>query len=184
MENGMVYNLKVPQDRIAVIIGHNGETKKRLIRMAGAPLEIESDTGEVILHDEESKDPYRAFLTRDVLRAIARGFTPEKAMLLYEEGMYYEEFDIREYSGKSHKRIMQVRSRLIGSEGKTRRLIEELTDCHISIMGNTVGLIGDMEGLKVASKAVTMLLSGSEHSTVYSFMERKRRDLKTSRYGF
>jgi ribosomal RNA assembly protein len=121
---------------------------------------------------------------RDVLRAIGRGFSPENAMKLLDDEMYYEEYDIREFSGKSRKRIMQVRSRLIGSGGKTRRLIEELTDCQLSIKGNTIALIGDIEGMKVASKAVTMILNGSEHSSVYSFMERKRKDLKVARWGF
>ena len=180
----MTFNIKVPQDRVAVIIGHNGRTIRMLAERSGTRIEVDSESGDIILHDETSKDPYMAFVMRDVIRAIGRGFPPEKAVKLFQDEIYYEEFDIRHFSGKSSKRVMQVRSRMIGSGGKTRKLIEELTDCSISIKGNTVGIIGDIEGMKVASKAINMILSGSEHSSVYSYMEHKRRDLKVARWGF
>ena len=176
--------MKVPLDRVGVIIGIRGHTLRMLKERAGTDIEVDSDTGEVILHEEGAKDPYVTYRMRDVLRAMGRGFSPEHSLLLLQDEMYYEEFDIRDFSGKSRKRGEQVRSRLIGSDGRTRKLIEELTECLVSIKGNTVALIGDIEGIKVASKAIELLLSGSEHSTVYSYMERKRKDLKVSRSGF
>lgn len=180
----MAYRFKIPHDRIGVMIGKNGETLRKLEMEGKVRVDIDSETGEVIILDDKAGDTYLAYRMRDVLKAIGRGFSPEHGMLLFKDEIYYEEFDIREYVGKSNKRIMQVRSRLIGTDGRTRRLIEEHTDCLLSIKGNTIALIGDLEGLKVASKAVTMILSGSEHSSVYSFMEKKRKDLKISRWGF
>lgn len=180
----MVYRFKVPLDRVGVLIGKNGETLKQLKEEGKTDIDVDSETGEVTLMDDLSDDPYLSFRMRDVLRAIGRGFSPENALKLLDDDYYYEEFDIRDFSGKSRKRIMQVRSRLIGSGGKTRRLIEDLTDCQLSIKGNTAAIIGDIEGMKVASKAVMMILNGSEHSSVYSFMERKRKDLKIARWGF
>lgn len=180
----MTYSFKVPLDRVGVLIGKNGETLKDLQGQGKCRIIVDSETGEVTILDEKAEDSYLAFRMRDVLKAIGRGFSPENGLKLLDDDMYYEEFDIRDYTGKSRKRIMQVRSRMIGTDGKTRRLIEELTDCIISIKGNTVSIIGDIEGLKVASKAVNMILNGSEHSSVYSYMERKRRDLKIARWGF
>lgn len=180
----MVYRFKIPHDRIGVMIGKQGETLKMLEERGKVRIEVESESGELTLFDEDSEDTYLSYRMRDVLRAIARGFSPDHALKLLEDEMYYEEHDIRDHVGRSGKRIQQVRSRLIGTGGRTRRLIEELTDCMLSIKGNTVAIIGDLEGLKVASKAVTMILSGSEHSTVYTYMERKRKDLKISRWGF
>ncbi len=180
----MVYMFKIPHDRIGVIIGKGGETLKMLKKKGKVNLVVDSESGEVIIYDENSEDTYLSYRMRDVLRAIGRGFSPEHALILLKDEMYYEEFDIRDFSGKSQKRVMQVRSRMIGTDGKTRHLIEELTDCLLSIKGNTIAIIGDLEGLKVASKAVEMILSGSEHSSVYSFMEKKRKDLKISRWGF
>jgi ribosomal RNA assembly protein len=178
----MTYSVKVPRDRIAVLIGRNGETLDRLKSESGMEIEVDSQTGEVILHDEKAEDTYKAYRMRDVVKAIGRGFTPRKALKLMEDDLYYEEMDIREFVGKSPKRMIQVRSRVIGTRGKTRRIIEELTDCHLSVKGNTVSIIGDLEGLKVASKAVNMLLSGSEHSSVYGYMERKKKDLELARW--
>ncbi|MGA1873103.1 MAG: KH domain-containing protein [Thermoplasmatota archaeon] len=180
----MVYRFKIPQDRIGAMIGKQGETLQMLEERGKVKVDVDSETGEVTIFDENSEDTYLSYRMRDVLKAIGRGFSPDHALKLLEDEMYYEEYDIRDYVGKSGKRIMQVRSRVIGTGGRTRRLIEELTDCMLSIKGNTVAMIGDLEGLKVASKAVTMLLSGSEHSSVYSYMERKRKDLKISRWGF
>jgi ribosomal RNA assembly protein len=180
----MVFRFKIPHDRIGVMIGKQGETLKMLREAGKVDIDVDSETGEVLILDDGAEDTYLAYRMRDVLKAIGRGFSPENGMLLLKDEMYYEEFDIREHVGKSSKRIMQVRSRMIGTEGKTRRLIEDLTGCLISIKGNTVAIIGDLEGLKVASKAVTMILSGSEHSSVYSYMERKRKELKISRWGF
>ncbi|MEA3559933.1 MAG: KH domain-containing protein [Candidatus Thermoplasmatota archaeon] len=178
----MVYSFKVPLDRVGVMVGHKGKTLKMLSDRCGARIEVNSETGEVTMFDDMAKDAYITYRMRDVLKAMARGFSPEKALKLLDDQIYYEEHDIRDYAGKSHKRVQQVRSRVIGSDGKTRRLIENLTDCMMSVKGNTVALIGDLEGLKVASKAVMMVLQGSEHSSVYSFMERKRKDLKLARW--
>ncbi len=180
----MVYRFKVPLDRVGVIIGKKGETLHLLEERGKTKIEVDSEAGEITLLDDTSSDPYLSFRMRDVLKAMGRGFSPEHALKLLDDDMYYEEYDIRDFSGKSRKRVMQVRSRMIGSDGKTRRLIEELTDCLISIKGNSVAIIGDIEGMKIASKAITMILNGSEHSSVYSYMERKRRDLKVARWGF
>jgi ribosomal RNA assembly protein len=180
----MVFRFKIPHDRIGAMIGKQGETLKNLRDEGKVNIDVDSETGEVLIYDDEAEDTYLAYRMRDVLKAIGRGFSPDHALLLLKDEMYYEEHDIRDHVGKSNKRIMQVRSRVIGTGGKTRRLIEDLTGCLLSIKGNTVAIIGDLEGLKVASKAVTMILSGSEHSSVYSYMEKKRKELKISRWGF
>lgn len=63
-------------------------------------------------------------------------------------------------------------------EGKTRRIIEELTETNVCVYGYTVGLIGDIEQVQAAREAIQMLIRGSLHSTVYRFLHRKRRELK------
>jgi ribosomal RNA assembly protein len=71
-----------------------------------------------------------------------------------------------------------VKGRLIGQEGKTRRIIEELTEADVSIHGHTVAIIADMDQMEIAREAVKMILRGSMHSTVYRYLNRKRRELK------
>jgi ribosomal RNA assembly protein len=126
------------------------------------------------------KDPVMAMKVVDIIKAIGRGFSPKRAFKLLDDNVYLRGFDIRNYTGKNPKHIRRIRARLIGSKGKTRNLIEELTDTEISIFGNTVYIIGDLEALEIAEAAVDMLLSGSEHAGVYRFLEMKRRELKRS----
>ncbi len=173
--------LKIPKDRVGVLIGKKGEVKQTIEDRTGVILDIDSGTGDVTLDPEKAKDPVMILKVTDIVKAIARGYSPERAYKLFEENMYLREFDIREYTGKNPKHIRRLRARLIGSKGKTRRIIEELSNTEISIFGNTIFIIGGSLELGIAEIAVDMLLSGSEHATVYRFLEGKRRDLKLSR---
>ena len=82
--------------------------------------------------------------------------------------------------GKKPNHVRRMRARLIGTDGKTRRVLEDLSETYISVYGNTVGVIGDEWGSDVARRGLDMLLSGAEHRTVYSFMERMRRKRRLS----
>ena len=99
-------------------------------------------------------------------------------MRLAEEDNFLELIDIRDYSGKTQKHVMRIRGRLIGKDGKTRRIIEEMSGAEMCIYGNTVGLIGDVYSLDAAKRASEMVLEGSEHSAVYRFLENKRREMR------
>jgi ribosomal RNA assembly protein len=178
--NKMQY-LRLPKERVGVIIGKQGEIKKEIEERTGVLLDVDSTTGEVTLETEKAKDPVIGLKVIDVIRAIGRGFSPERAFRLFDEEVFLRGFDIRDYAGKNPKHVRRLRARLIGSKGKTRRILEELTDTEISIYGNTIYIIGGLEELGVAEAATEMLLSGSEHSAVYRFVEGKRRDLKISR---
>jgi len=74
-----------------------------------------------------------------------------------------------------------VKGRIIGQEGKTRRIVEELTDADVSVHGHTVAIIANLDEMEIAREAIKMLLRGSEHSTVYRYLHRKRRELKKKR---
>jgi ribosomal RNA assembly protein len=63
-------------------------------------------------------------------------------------------------------------------DGKTRKIIEELTDANICVYGHTISIIGNIEQAQAAREAIQMLINGSQHNTVYRFLHRKRRELK------
>ncbi|MEA3136281.1 MAG: ribosomal assembly protein, partial [Thermoplasmata archaeon] len=67
--------------------------------------------------------------------------------------------------------------------GKTRRIIEEQTGCDLAIYGHTVGIVGELEELGTAKKAVDMILRGAEHASVYGFLESMRRKVKKADAG-
>ncbi|MCL1984083.1 MAG: KH domain-containing protein [Methanomassiliicoccaceae archaeon] len=176
-------SIRIPGDRVGTLIGHNGETKRMLVKMTGVKIEVDTE-GEVIIYDDKAKDPLAALKLMDVVKAIGRGFSPERAMRLFQDDEYFEVIDLKEFVGGRHNQLSRIRGRLIGHDGKTRELIEDLAGVSMSIYGNTVALIGSSVGLPVAKQAIEMLLNGSEHSTVYRYLENQRPRLRIAEMGF
>ncbi|SVD58989.1 uncharacterized protein METZ01_LOCUS411843, partial [marine metagenome] len=156
---------------VGAVIGPKGRTKRKLEELSGCVLNIDSKEGVVEISSPNKKDALKGLQVISVARAIGRGFNPEKAYQLLEMDYYLEVVDIKDYIGKSKKRLGTVRGRLIGKEGKTRHIIEDMTGCDLAIQGHTVSIISDLGGLEAAKVAVSMVLGGSEHGSVYKFLE-------------
>jgi ribosomal RNA assembly protein len=180
----MIQSVKIPGERIGALIGKDGETKDRIEKKTGTKLSIDSKEGDVQIDSTRSEDPAIGLSVLNVVTAIGRGFSPEKAMLLLDENYMLEILDIRDFVGKKQEHVMRVRARVIGSHGKTRAIIEELTGAFISVYGNTVSVIASGIQMNVALRALDMLLSGSEHAAVYQFLEKMRPQLKVDGMGF
>jgi ribosomal RNA assembly protein len=172
--------VKVPKERVGVLIGLEGKTKALIEESTGVTLQIDSAEGDVtIIPREDAKaEGLVGLAARDIVKAIARGFSPDRALALRDEDMYLTMMDIRDYVGKSQKHIKRVRGRLIGTNGKTRRIIEELSGAEMSVYGNSIALIGDLDSTDVSKRAVEMILEGSEHAAVYRFLEGQRRVMR------
>jgi len=169
------YELKIPKERVAALIGKKGETKKEIEKATKTKLDIDSVEGDVFVTGEDSLG---LFISREVVLATGRGFNPEISLLLLKPDYVLEVIDIRDYSGKSKDTILRLKGRVIGREGKSRRLIEELSECYLSVYGKTISIIGTAEQAIVAKQAVELLLKGANHASVYKFLEKKRRDIK------
>ena len=176
-------SIRVPADRVGTIIGTKGETKKMLVRISGVKIDVDTE-GEVIMHDDSAKDPLMALKLMDVIKAIGRGFSPERAMRLFQDDEYLEVVDLKEFVGGRNNQLSRIRGRLIGHDGKTREIIEDLAGVNMSIYGNTVSLIGSSVSLPVAKHAIELILNGSEHSTVYRYLEGQRPRLRIAEMGF
>ena len=172
---------RVPKDRIAVIIGKGGQTRKMIENSCGGKLSIDSQTGDVSIEWDKEVDPIKKMKIPDVINAIGRGLAPKRAIQLIEDEMFLRIYDIREWVGRQPKQTKRMRGRLIGTNGRIRTLIEEFSNCEIAIYGSTVVVIGDSEGLELASPAIEGILRGSEHGTVLFGLEkdRKRQRLKS-----
>ena len=133
---------RIPSERIAVLIGPKGTTRAMLERETGAKVAIDSETGEVTVTGE---DAVSVMSVCEFVKAIGRGFSPQRAKRLLGEGYYLLVIDIRDYVGRSKKRIPVVRGRIIGRAGRVRELIEEFSGTIVSVMGNTVAVIGTEE---------------------------------------
>jgi len=66
-------------------------------------------------------------MTREVVKAIARGFSPEAARLLLKSDYTLEIINLRDYGLESPNKLARIRARLIGTGGKARRTLETLT---------------------------------------------------------
>ncbi len=175
-------HIKISKERIAIIIGKNGETKKKLEELTQTNIEVDSADGIIhITNTPETQNPLAVWKTRDIIRAIGRGFSPERALHLLDEESYLEVIDLISIFGRNINSIKRIKGRIIGEAGKTRRLIEELTETVISVYGNTISIIGPLTTLKIAKKAINMLIDGLSHSTVYQFLYKKRREMKKDR---
>jgi len=172
--------LKIPKERIGVLVGPEGKTKKDIEKMLSIELQIDSDTGGVtVMLAGKAEDPSLLFKAKDVVTAIGRGFSPDHALrLIRDEEAALDVIDLRTVFGRSESDIRRIKGRIIGMNGKTRRILEELTDTKIAVYGSTVGIIGSFEQIDVAREAIQMLVRGSLHSSVYRFLHRKRRELK------
>jgi ribosomal RNA assembly protein len=180
----VVHLVKIPQNRVGALVGPEGKTKRELEERSGCHLEVDSESGEVQIEDSKAFEPILALKVRDVVRAIGRGFSPDHAIRLFQDDTYLDILDLTEYVGKAVKDLERVRARIIGTNGKTRRSIEESTGAEVSILGKTVALIGEMNEVAAAREAVEMLLNGAAHGTVYKFLERKHKELRLQDMGF
>lgn len=172
--------IKIPKERVGVLIGPEGRTKKSIEEKLSVELQIDSDAGDVtITMAEKATDPSMLFKAKDVVTALGRGFSPEHAFrLIRDEEAILDVIDLRGVFGKSEADIKRVKGRIIGMNGKTRTIIEELTDTSVAVFGHTVAIIGTIEQVQVAREAIEMLIRGSMHGTVYRFLHGKRRELK------
>lgn len=177
----MTEHIKVPLERVAVLVGPKGSIKELIEEKSTAMLNIDSQSGDVEITN--AKDPLKGMRAREVIHAIARGFSPQKAIrLLDDEFLMFETIDLSNIA-RTEKDLQRIRGRIIGKAGKTREIFEALTSVRISVYGKTVCLLGYPEQNAVAKKGIDMLLEGSSHGPVYKFLEKKKSELKRAEMG-
>lgn len=170
--NEFTFNIKIPKERIGVLIGKDGETKKQIEDSTGTQLDIDSQEGEVTISADDGLKLYDA---KEIIKAIARGFNPDTALILLKSDYIIEVVDMREFAGKSKNTMLRLKGRVIGREGKSKREIETLTETQISVYGKTIAVIGRIEDVPNARKAIENLLQGATHASVFKFLEKMRR---------
>ncbi len=168
------YELRIPKERVAVLIGTKGAMKRKIEKATSAHLDVDSTEGEITVSGEDAMSCYTA---KDIVAAIGRGFNPDVALQLTDDKYLYEELNMADVA-RTKKHMIRMKGRVIGSEGKSRKLIEDLTETSICVYGKTVGIIGETDTVPIAKKALESLLAGSPHSTVYSWLEKQRARLK------
>lgn len=155
--------MRVPKERIKVV-----KDQKIVKKLEGSiKIKLSFEENSVIIEGEGLE----LFQAKNIVKAIGRGFSPEKAFRLLNEE---ENLEIIELTGFNDKKMKIIKSRLIGSKGKTRRLIENFSGCSVSIYGKTVCIIGKHDQMTIAEEAIKMIIRGTKHSKVYGFLHQTK----------
>jgi len=168
------YELRIPKERVAVLIGKKGEVKRAIEHETETRIEVNSEEGEVNI---TGRDALLLYLAREIVRAIGRGFNPDIAKQLLKQDYAFELISVSDYA-RTPNDLKRLRGRVIGEDGKSRKTIEELTQTTICVFGKTAGIIGPAEYISDARRAIEKLLTGSPHALVYRWLERRRKERK------
>jgi len=170
---------RVPLERIGVLLSDNGRVKREIEEKTKTKLTIDSSSGSVIIEPAfQSTTALDLLKAQNIVRAIAYGFSPERAFRLLEDDQVLEVIDVKQYVGNKPNHIKRVLGRIIGENGKTRRILEEMTGAYISVYETYVAIIASYEVSSVVKRAVEMLIEGRAHSTVYKYVDREMFSLK------
>ncbi|MBU0531962.1 RNA-processing protein [Candidatus Micrarchaeota archaeon] len=167
--------VRIPEERVKILIGRDGKTKKRIEEKCNVELDIDSEGGVQI-----SGDPSDVFFAMDVVKAIGRGFEPRIALLLRKDdyGLYI--ISLKEIA-HSDKTLTRLKGRVIGEKGKIREQIESSVDAKLCIHGNTIGIIAKIDTMEYAKEAVNMLLTGAKHTGVLNYLAKAKRGIMQER---
>ena len=93
--------VRIPAERVAVLIGEDGCTKRAIAKRTKCKLSISE--GEVSIEG----DPVDEWSARDIVHAIGRGFSPEKAFFLLAEGAVLDVIELGDLTPNSRERQAQ-----------------------------------------------------------------------------
>lgn len=164
----MILNITVPKNRIKIA----NECVKDMLSFL-KDVKITSQENSFFIEGENVINVYKAY---NILLAIGRGFGKDDSMLLLNDEYRIEIVPIEAFA-KTRNRQIVLKGRVIGKEGKTKKLIEKYTKTKIVVFGKTIGIIGKWDCVKVAREAIEMFLRGSKHSSVYKNLEGKVKSL-------
>lgn len=169
--NKMKDTILIPERRLN-ILRKNKKWKEDLEQLCNVKVEIINDEIEI-----ESKDVLTLLRAKEVLKAFGRGFPFDTSLNLLDEDYYLEVINLRDYT-RSRNRMIVLKGRVIGRNGRIKKIIERETGTKISVYGKTISILGKVENVQIASRAVRMILEGKKHGTVLSFLEGEKIKIK------
>ncbi len=176
---GGYYIVPVEKERINIVLGKRGKTKRILEENFNVRITVDKDRGEVKIESIPGKTtPLQLLKAREAIIALVSGASMEQVLRLADEDTYMTIINLKQYTSGERKDIERVAGRIIGEKGKAKKMIKELTGADIIVHGHNVIIIGKQEQLEMARTAVIMLIQGRQHKTVYRYLQRKKRELK------
>ena len=167
--------VSMPRERVGVLLSDSEAVKRKIEQSLGVKLKVNNE-GDVTIQRTDKTPAANVLKATDIIRAIGAGFAPDKAMQLLAEDTYLRVIDMTEYVGREHKDLKRQKARVIGTKGRAREMLEELTETNISVADKEVAIIGSVEGIDRAGTGVEMILRGTPHGDVYKQLRKS--------YGF
>ncbi len=168
--------IRIPEERLSVLIGKDGATKERIEKKCKVRLEISPEGIDII------GEPQDAFFATDVVKAIGRGFEPRKALKLLKDHALYI-ISLRELL-PTEKAITRIKARIIGENGKIKLAIEDSAECFISVYGHTVSIIARVDTMEYAKEAISKIIDGAPHSTVLNYLKKAKRQIYEEKFKY
>jgi len=129
-----------------------------------------TNRGKIIFVDGE---PAKEFTAVEVLQAINAGFSGDRALELKQDNFMLQTVHIKDITKRND--LERVRGRVIGTDGRTLKTLQNLTNCDLAMNGNEIGIIGPALEMEDAVQSVTSLINGSKQGHVYGRLERQRK---------
>jgi ribosomal RNA assembly protein len=124
----------------------------------------------------KAKSAVQEHIILEILEALASGFSFDIAILIKEEDFVFKKINLKNYVHGS--RLEVIKGRIIGKEGKAKKVIQNLSECFLCLCDNNVSIIGKAENVELASRAIESLIKGSKHANVFKLLEKSRVSLK------
>ena len=149
-------------------------TKPELEKAFNVKIDIK---GKQVTIDGEAVNEFEA---SHIVEAIGFGFSTKKALLLKDPEYTFRRIRIKDFTRR--KNLEDVRARIIGKEGKSKKTIEDISGVYLELNKNEVGLIGPTEDIEQETAALTNLIKGTKHANVYKKLEKINAEKKKHQF--
>ncbi|MHA1722989.1 MAG: KH domain-containing protein [Candidatus Baldrarchaeia archaeon] len=131
----------------------------------------------------ETEDPYTAMKVKQIIEAISMSYGKLDILQMMDFDLVLQVIDVKELVGGGNK-LKRTLGRLIGTKGKVKEAIENLTETKIKIdeEEGTVGILGRPENADIARIALLKIIRGKPQNKVIQELERKRIDIKMRKF--
>lgn len=163
--------IRIPHERVPIIIGKYGKDKKLLEKATSTKIEVNKE-GEVSISGKTEG----VYFCTEIVKAIGRGFSPKTALKLSNQDYSLEMIELSDFFHTKNS-IVRVKGRVIGEKGKIKTNIENATDSFISIYGDTISVIAPHYSMHYAKEVISMLLRGARHSTIEHYLGKIKEEL-------
>jgi ribosomal RNA assembly protein len=156
-----------------ILISSPEKIKKALPKIK-AKLDVHTDLkrNSITINGNE----FDEFTFEKIIQALDFGFELDDAMMLLKDDRDLGYVNIKEHTHR--KNLVEIRARVIGTDGKAKQTIQTLTDSAIVIHNNVVGIIADTAHMPYTIQGIISLIQGAKHGNVFSYIERQNSNLR------